>query len=289
MTAHPYKDRVSPVRRLQAAITLTLTALLLGAGPLLHGCDENTARLHIDRVNTYSTAPYNVAIDLVEFGGRIDYALFTGYPADALAKVIALHAEHGPRQQPRQFPREPQRAAYYINAHNAMVLQLWLDHGAPTAGPSAELDPAWLDEKRFNIDGRDVSVNDVRRLVDRQTIPLSQFALMTGTRLSPPVPRALDPSNIDQDLQLQTLRTLNCDWAFRDGKADDAPGTVYALPVVLGAADEPSALRRFLDRYISRSAPRTLRVLEAAGAGLLLPMPPDFRINSAAADNTAAP
>ena len=293
------------VLNLRGSITVgPLPLLIVGLLGGLAAC-EDTSKLDLDRIRGYTPAPYASMLDTLAVGGRLDYSRLEGYPREALDTYIRLLAEAGPIHQPRQFPREPQRAAFYLNAHNALVARTWAEHGAAEAvarGETPEFDPAWLDEAVWVVDGKTVSINDLRRAVLRQNMPLAPLALVDGTVRSPPVPPVIDPNRIEQQLQQQAMTTLRAAWTFEllDGgdapfavRAEDVAGTddasaepspaplALAIPALLEAAEatDTHTLYDLLNQFLSGSDARNLALLSAAREGRMAPMPPDPRIN----------
>ncbi len=228
--------------------------------------------------------PYaKVLAQRVDARGRVDYAGLATDPAALRETATALA---GTDPVGLAEASEPERLAFWINAYNALTLQLIVDHWpialTDTNAPSEsirQIPDAWT-ARRFVVSGRLLSLDDIEHAILRKEIgnPLLHFGLVCASKGCPPlrrepyraadvIPRLQEqartflsaPENLRYDAATKTLHLSPLfDW-FRD----DFKGP-YGKPLAKGFDQASSGLLHFARTY----GPEPLRARMAETQGI---------------------
>lgn len=190
----------------------------------------------------------------VDAEGRIDERLLATRYADALAGYLGQLA----RVEVGAIADEDTQLAFWINAHNAMALQLLLDE-QPRRHLLREA-PAFFDLNRYVIAGRRMSLRRIRDRVLREQLgdPRVLAALSCPARWSPPLRQeAYRPEIIDQQLDHQCRRWMA---DVRCNRLDEDAGILYLAPLLADFAQDLDRLydnpRGFYAKYAPTAAQR---------------------------------
>ena len=148
----------------------------------------------------------------VDEEGKIDYAKVLGDRAD-LDRYRASLAQTSPDRNPEAFGTEAGRLAYWLNAYNASVIGLVLDH-YPMSSVQDLLPPwylAFLPEgsgffalQRFTLGGSRTSLYSLENLLIRRRFhdPRVHFAMNCASASCPRLPaEAFDPERLEEQLE----------------------------------------------------------------------------------------
>ncbi len=250
----------------------------------LLGCDRKGSELDLFNIVTYTPAPFSETLQAAMVNGRVNYPVIAdGYTAP-LEKYIELVATRGPETQRTLFFRPRHRAAYYVNVHNALVAKCWLDHGAGSGDPELEWDPAWADEKVYQVDGHTVSINDLAHRARTvasvsdpgvPSFPLIDFALCSGTVTGPPMPpRPFGDEFFEAELTNHIRAYINS-----PDVVEVVSDRVIVPPILETLADEIGDIVFFLDINVAETHEKKLELLQAARAGNVEYRRPSLRID----------
>jgi len=295
---------------------LLILAALLG----LLGC-ASAPRVPAElRLGTYDTTPYANVLAAAVRDGLVDYRAITttapgsqgslGSPGvsenqshakeqrrlDAAARYASLDgqldlyldavARFGPESSPQLFPTEDDQLAYYLNAYNAIMLRLWLDHGARDASPTAKVQwLTWFTINQWKVDGRSMSLDYLEQRLIRPTFKEARIhaALVCGAIDCPPLRR--EPylgSRLDAQLDSQMRDWLNAP----PGHAIDIDeaGTVRLAAILGWYRDDfrpTGGLSAVIETYLDDSDPRKPAVLDALKNNRAKFMGYDWTLNQA--------
>ena len=137
--------------------------------------------------------------------GKVDYeALYTN--PESLHKVLATA-----KQLKVPVSEKSNYQAFWINAYNLAVIKGIVDV-FPTKSP---LDTkGFFDEKRFDLGGISITLNDIENKLLRAQFsdPRFHFVLVCGAKGCPPlISKVYRPASLDLQLQQQTTKALNND------------------------------------------------------------------------------
>ena len=276
---------IRPARARQGGNRLRLRAVLAVLGllfPPLAGCEDDTAGLHVDQITTYSIAPLQEAMRLHVVRGRIRPGPWGTRASASLDAYLRLLADNGPATDRRLFPRDLQRAGYYLNAHTAAVLDTWRQKAEAKGGGghNPRLTEADRERRVHQVDGKAESIASLAALAMEQGVPLTELALGDGTIGAPPLPRPFQRPDPAPALRAHATRVLSAPDAFQevelemDADSDaDAPAAYATFPAILAAVPDRMDVYTFLDRELPVGDARRLAVLRAARAGRVVPMP----------------
>jgi hypothetical protein len=229
----------------------------------------------------------------VDARGRVDYPALAADPAPLRDIAVALA---GTDPNILADATEAERFAFWINAYNALTLQLIVDHW-PIAATHTNAPPesirqipeAWS-APRFVVAGRQLSLDAIEHEILRKEIgnPLLHFGLVCASRGCPPLPhepfRAADviprlqaqaraflasPENLRYDEETKTLFLSPIfDW-FREDFAGP-----YGKPLAKGFDQASSGLLHFARTY----GPESLRSKMAEARAIRF-LDYDWRLN----------
>ncbi len=280
--------RAARARILSALLVLLLVALgCAGLGrpepdrkgpPFSHDDFDSFLRRHVDDV------------------GRIDYAR-AGADREDLDRYLAALASTSPDHAPGRFPTEAERLAYWLNAYNASVIGLVLDHYPISS--VIDVRAPWL--LRFLPEGagffvfRPITLGERRtslyslenRLIRRRfPDPRIHFALNCASASCPRLPaEAFLAERLEEQLARETDRFL----AERRNVEVDADASRLRVSSIFDWYEsdftswvererpgEPPTLRSYLLHHLPAA---TADALRACGSCEVEPIPYDWALN----------
>ena len=154
-------------------------------------------------------------LEKVVTDGLVDYAAVS-VDEPLLEEYLAEIARVSPESHPHLFPTEPDRLAYWINAHNACALRGVLRFNRP--GNLKDIAHRFDSETTYVVGGKNLSLNAMTAIAYRRfTDARIHFALVKARRGGPPL--AKEPwEAADLDTRLEAAgRTFladphNVDW-----------------------------------------------------------------------------
>jgi hypothetical protein len=210
--------------------------------------------------------------------GLVDYAT-ASLEESALQEYLAEVARVSPESHAHLFPTEPDRLAYWINAHNACAIRGVLRFNRP---PSLrDIDHRFDSETKYVVGGHDLSLNQIAGIAYRKfTDARVHFALVKARRGGPHLAKdPWDASDLDERLEAAAKAFVSdpnqIDWKapslkvgvsrvildFRGEFEREVPSTVSGDPRLVGS--------------INRWRPRTDKI----NATSVYPIPFDERLN----------
>jgi hypothetical protein len=210
--------------------------------------------------------------------GLVDYAAVS-VDEQLLEEYLAEIARVSPESHPHLFPTEPDRLAYWINAHNACALRGVLRFNRP--GNLKDIAHRFDSETTYVVGGKNLSLNAIRAIAyKRFTDARIHFALVKARRGGPPLAKEpWEAADLDARLDAAGRAFLadphNVDWKppalkaglsrilldFRAEFEREVPSTVA------GDSRLISSLNRF------RAQREKINAVE------VYPIPPDERLN----------
>jgi hypothetical protein len=162
--------------------------------------------------------PYGLLGRLLEkvvTDGLVDYAAVS-VDEPLLEEYLAEVARVSPESHPHLFPTEPDRLAYWINAHNACALRGVLRFNRP--GNLKDIAHRFDSQTEYVVGGRNLSLNAMAAIAyKRFTDARIRFALVKARRGGPPL--AKEPwEAADLDVRLEAAGRAfladprNVDW-----------------------------------------------------------------------------
>ncbi|MGZ6988627.1 MAG: DUF547 domain-containing protein [Thermoanaerobaculia bacterium] len=132
--------------------------------------------------------------------GLVDYAAVS-VDEEVLEEYLAELARVSPESHPHLFPTEPDRLAYWINAHNACALRGVLRFNRP--GNLKDLAHRFDSETTYVVGGKNLSLNAMRAIAyKRFTDARIHFALVRARRGGPPLAKEpWEPADLDTRLE----------------------------------------------------------------------------------------
>jgi hypothetical protein len=220
-------------------------------------------------------------LEKVVTDGLVDYAAVS-VDEQLLEEYLAEIARVSPDSHPHLFPTEPDRLAYWINAHNACALRGVLRFNRP--GSLKEISHRFDSETTYVVGGKNLSLNAMTAIAYRRfTDARIHFALVRARRGGPPLAKEpWEPADLDARLDEAGRAFLanphNVDWKapalkaglsqilldFRTEFEREVPSTVS------GDARLISSLNRF------RGQREKINAIE------VYPIPMDERLNDVA-------
>ncbi|MEM1027172.1 MAG: DUF547 domain-containing protein [Planctomycetota bacterium] len=180
---------------------LLIAVPLLSAAFLLIGCASGPSVPPEVALSTYNDGPYAAVLAEVIRDGNVDYRAFDTLPDDApaeaydsldgqLDRYLDAVARFGPESTPELFPTEDDQLAYYLNAYNAIMIRLWLDHGARTADADDKVQwLTWFTVNQWAVDRRTMSLDFLEQRLIRPRFNEARIhgALVCGAVDCPPL------------------------------------------------------------------------------------------------------
>jgi hypothetical protein len=154
-------------------------------------------------------------LEKVVADGLVDYAAVSVDEA-LLEEYLAEVARVSPDSHPHLFPTEPDRLAYWINAHNACALRGVLRFNRP--GNLRDLAHRFDSETTYVVGGKNLSLNAMTAIAYRRfTDARIHFALVKARRGGPPLLKEpWEAADLDAHLEAAAQAFLadphNVDW-----------------------------------------------------------------------------
>ncbi|MFI5120246.1 MAG: DUF547 domain-containing protein [Thermoanaerobaculia bacterium] len=272
---------VAVLTRLRATLFLAVFAAALAGA----SCDVVTPSVKaVSDVPSAGKFPHGLLGRLLEkvvADGLVDYAAVS-VDEPFLEEYLAEVARVSPESHPHLFPTEPDRLAYWINAHNACALRGVLRFNRP--GNLKDIAHRFDSETTYVVGGKNLSLNAMRALAyKRFTDARIHFALVRARRGGPPLAKEpWEPADLDARLEAAGRAFLadprNVDWkppALKAGLSrvllDFRPEFEREVPsTVSGDARFIASLNRF------RAQREKINAIE------VYPIPLDERLNDVA-------
>jgi hypothetical protein len=218
----------------RAAALLALAGLATACSTTIHPLQRPNARALPPAAFSHADLD-RVLARYVDADGLVDYARLAREPF-VLGTYLGQVAAYGPASHPALFPDEASRLAYFLNAHNAVVLRMVLEH-YPIASVM-EVEPAWWTPlgpegtgffagQRFPLGGRSTSLRALEHRIIRRHFadPRVHFALNRASLGCPQLPRrAFDAARLEAQLAAETARFLS---EPRNVRVDEAARTIH--------------------------------------------------------------
>lgn len=220
-------------------------------------------------------------LDKAVTDGLVDYAAVS-VDKELLEEYLAELARVSPDSHPHLFPTEPDRLAYWINAHNACALRGVLRFNRPAN--LKEIAHRFDSETTYVVGGKKLSLNAMTSIAyKRFTDARVHFALVKARRGGPPLQKEpWEPADLDARLEGAARIFLadprNVDWK--------APALKVGLSRILFdfraefEREVPSTVTGDMRLVTSLNRFRAQR--EKINATEVYPIPLDERLNDAA-------
>jgi hypothetical protein len=264
-------------RALPAAAAAVLSLALMGAS-----CEvvrpNVAAQSDVPSAGKFPHGIFGRFLEKVVKDGLVDYAT-ASLEESLLEEYLAEVARVSPDSHPHLFTTEPDRLAYWINAHNACAIRGVLRFNRPPTLKGIE--HRFDSETKYLVGGRGLSLNQMSTLAARRfTDARVRFAFVKARRGGPPLAKdPWDASDLDDRLEAAAKAFVadshNVDWRapslkvglslvildFRDEFEREVPSTVSGDPRLISS--------------INRWRARTDKVT----ATEIYPIPLDERLN----------
>jgi Protein of unknown function, DUF547 len=154
-------------------------------------------------------------LEKVVTDGLVDYAAVS-VDEQLLEEYLAELARVSPESHPHLFPTEPDRLAYWINAHNACALRGVLRFNRP--GNLKDIAPRFDSKTTYVVGGKNLSLNAMAAIAyKRFTDARIHFALVKARRGGPPLAKEpWEAADLDTRLEAAGRAFLadphNVDW-----------------------------------------------------------------------------
>lgn len=272
-------------------------ALLLLAALTPLGCASAPSVPKDVALTTYDDAPYAAVLSAVVRDGNVDYRAFNTLPDDAppqaydsldgqLDLYLDAVARFGPTSTPELFPTEDDQLAYYLNAYNAVMLRLWLDHGARSADADDKVSwLTWFTVNQWAIDQRTMSLDHLEQRLIRPTFEEARIhgALVCGAVDCPPL---LDEPYVGDRLNDQLDGIMH---AWLNTPAENAieirdNDKIYLAAIFGWYRDDfrtTGGLSAMIETYLDDNDPRKADVLDALNNNRIKFQGYDWTINQA--------
>lgn len=254
--------------------------------------EEN--RLH-SRSTGFDWSAYDLCLDHVVVGGRVDYCCAINDPA--LEQALVQFAAQGPESTPALFALPEDRLAYWINAYNATVVRSLAELVRPLIQrgelnrlvdyrPPAAFERMFV----FTIDARDWRPADLRRAALRAAGPdwRVRFALCGGRQGEPPLfseaflGDALDHQlNAAVSMALEQPQIIHIDHGVQYLRISKHLARVAGRLVRQWRLDHATPSGGLLNVLLQWATPQRRAALNAAVGYARRPLPFDERINQA--------
>lgn len=273
--------RIAPSRPLGASVLVAVMAVVLP------GASCEVVKPSVKAVTDVPSAgkfPHVLLGRLLEKAvtdGLVDYAAVSIDEA-LLEDYLAEVARVSPDSHPHLFPTEPDRLAYWINAHNACALRGVLRFNRP---PNLkEIARKFDSDTTYVVGGRNLSLNAMTAIAYRRfTDARVHFALVKARRGGPPLRKEpWEAADLDARLD-EAARAFMADPRNVDWKAPSLKAGFSRILVDFRAEFErevPSTVSGDMRLVTSLNRFRAQR--EKINATEVFPIPLDERLNDAA-------
>lgn len=239
------------------------------------------AATDVPSAGKFPHALFGRLLDKAVADGLVDYAAVSVDEA-LLEEYLAEIARVSPDSHPHLFPTEPDRLAYWINAHNACALRGVLRFNRPAN--LKEIAHRFDSETSFVVGGKNLSLNAMTSIAyKRFTDARVHFALVKARRGGPPLRKEpWEPADLDARLE-EAARVFLADPRNVDWKAPALKAGLSRILVDFREEFErevPSTVTG--DRRLVTSLNRFRAQREKINATEVYPIPLDERLNDAA-------
>jgi hypothetical protein len=267
--------------RLDATVFLAVMALVLPGASCEVVKPSVKAVTDVPSAGKFPHVLLGRLLDKAVKDGLVDYAAVSVDEAQ-LEEYLAEVARVSPDSHPHLFPTEPDRLAYWINAHNACALRGVLRFNRPAN--FKEIAHRFDSETTYVVGRKNLSLNDMTSIAyKRFTDARVHFALVKARRGGPPLQKEpWEPADLDARLEGAARVFLadprNVDWK--------APALKVGLSRILVDFREeferevPSTVTGDMRLVTSLNRFRAQR--EKINATEVYPIPADERLNDAA-------
>jgi hypothetical protein len=173
------------------------------------------AATDVPSAGKFPHALFGRLLDKAVTNGLVDYAAVSVDEA-ILEEYLAEVARVSPDSHPHLFPTEPDRLAYWINAHNACALRGVLRFNRPAN--LKDIAHKFDSETTYVVGGKNLSLNAMTSIATRRyTDARVHFALVSARRGGPPLQKEpWDAAELDTRLEAAARAFLgdpaNVDW-----------------------------------------------------------------------------
>ena len=267
--------------RLHATVFLAVMAVVLPGASCEVVKPKVKAATYVPSAGKFPHALLGRLLDKAVTDGLVDYAAVSVDEA-LLEEYLAEVARVSPDSHPHLFPTEPDRLAYWINAHNACALRGVLRFNRPAN--FKEIAHRFDSETTYVVGGKNLSLNAMTSIAyKRFTDARVHFALVKARRGGPPLQKEpWEPADLDARLEAAARVFLadprNVDWK--------APALKVGLSRILldfraeFEREVPSTVTGDMRFVTSLNRFRAQR--EKINATEVYPIPLDERLNDAA-------
>lgn len=155
-----------------------------------------------------------VLLAYVDEAGAVNYPALVQNRA-GLDQIIQQMALISPASQPQAFPTRQAQLAYWINAYNASVLRIVVDHYPISSITRVGLIPYWaFFFHRIRLGGKKLTLSNLETQIIRADFhdPRIHFAINCASRSCPPLARHVySPQTLDQQLEAAAGAFINDD------------------------------------------------------------------------------
>jgi len=171
--------------RLRATLFVAVLALVLPGASCEVVKPSVKAVSDVPSAGKFPHALLGRLLEKVVTDGLVDYAAVS-VDEPLLEEYLAEVARVSPDSHPHLFPTEPDRLAYWINAHNACALRGVLRFNRPSS--LKEIAHRFDSETEYVVGGRNLSLNAMAAIAYRRfTDARIRFALVRARRGGPPL------------------------------------------------------------------------------------------------------
>jgi hypothetical protein len=268
-------------RRLGASVLLAAIAVLLPGASCEVVKPSTRAATDVPSAGKFPHALLGRLLEKAVTDGLVDYAAVSVDEA-VLEDYLAEVARVSPDSHPHLFPTEPDRLAYWINAHNACALRGVLRFNRPAS--LKEIARKFDSDTAYVVGGRNLSLNAMTTIAYRRfTDARVHFALVKARRGGPPLRKEpWEPADLDTRLE-EAAHAFLADPRNVDWKAPSVKAGLSRLLIDFRAEFErevPSTVSGDMRLVTSLNRFRAQR--EKINATEVFPIPLDERLNDAA-------
>lgn len=267
--------------RLEATLFLAVMAVVLSGASCEVVKPSVQAVTDVPSAGKFPHALLGRLLEKVVTDGLVDYGAVS-VDEPILEEYLAEVARVSPDSHPHLFPTEPDRLAYWINAHNACALRGVLRFNRPAN--LKEIAHRFDSETMYVVGGKNLSLNVMTTIAyKRFTDARVHFALVKARRGGPPLAKEpWEPAELDARLEAAARAFLadprNVDWK--------APALKVGLSRILvdfrGAFEREVPSTVYGDRRLVTSLNRFRAQREKINATEVASIPLDERLNDVA-------
>ena len=272
---------IAPTRRLGASVLLAVVAAVLPGASCEVVKPSVKAATDVPSAGKFPHVLLGRLLEKAVTDGLVDYAAVSVDEA-LLEDYLAEVARVSPDSHPHLFPTEPDRLAYWINAHNACALRGVLRFNRPAS--LKEIARKFDSDTTYVVGGRNLSLNAMTAIAYRRfTDARIHFALVKARRGGPPLRKEpWEPADLDARLD-EAARAFMADPRNVDWKAPALKAGFSRILVDFRSEFErevPSTVSGDMRLVTSLNRFRAQR--EKINATEVFPIPLDERLNDAA-------